>query len=70
MLDMFDRKVLRTINGIVCVDVEWRTRLNQELYSLYKVSQITKNYGQNVWLGYLTRINDYSVAKRVFDGNS
>ena len=41
MLDMFERKVLRTIYGPVCFDGEWRTRYNHELYSLYKDDQVT-----------------------------
>ena len=42
MLHMFERKVLRTIYGPVCVDGEWRTCYNHELYSFYKGSQIPK----------------------------
>ena len=48
MQDMFERKVLRTIYGLVCVDGEWRTRYNYELYSLYKDDQVTKKYEYNV----------------------
>ena len=49
--DMFERKVLRTIYGPVRVDGEWRTRYNQELYSLYKDDQMTKKIQYNVLVG-------------------
>ena len=57
MLDMFERKVLGTIYGPVCVDGEWRTRYNHELYSLYKDDQVTKKIRvQRLrWLGHLAR---------------
>ena len=59
MLDMFERKDLRTINSPVCVDGEWRTR-NHELYSLYNDDQVTKKIRvQRLrWLGHLARMND------------
>ena len=47
ILDMFERKVLRTIYGPVCVDGEWRTRYNHKLYSLYKDDQMTKKIRLN-----------------------
>ena len=64
MLDMFERKVLRTIYGPVCVDGEWRTRYNHELYSLYKDYQVTKKIRvQRLrWLGHLARMNDDNVC--------
>ena len=71
MLDMFERIVLRTIYGLVCVDGEWRTRYNHELYSLYKDDQVTKKIRVQrlSWLGHLARMNDENVAKRVFERN-
>ena len=71
MLDMFETKVLRTIYSPVCVDGEWRTRYNHELYSLYKDDQVTKKIRvQRLrWLGHLARIYDDYVAKRVFERN-
>ena len=70
-LDIFERKVLRTIYGPVCVDGEWRTRYNHELYSLYKDDQVTKKIRvQRLrWIGHLARMNDVNVAKRVFERN-
>ena len=70
MLDMFERKVLWTIYGPVCVDGEWRTRYNHELHSLYKDDQVTKKIRvQRLrWLGHLARMNE-NVAKRVFERN-
>ena len=71
MLDLFERKVLRTIYGPVCVDGEWRTRYNHELYSLYKGDQVTKKIRvQRLrWLGHLARMNNENVAKRLFESN-
>ena len=68
---MFERKVLRTIYGPVCVDGEWRTRYNHELDSLYKDDHVTKKVRvQRLrWLGHLARMNDDNVAKRVFERN-
>ena len=71
MLDMFERKVLRTIYGPVCVDGDWRIHYNHELYSLYKDDQVTKKIRKQRlrWLGHLARMNDENVAKRVFERN-
>ena len=71
-LDMFERKVLRTIYGPVCVDVEWITRYNHKLYSLYKDDQAIKKIRvQRLrWLGHLVKMNDANVAKHVFERNS
>ena len=71
MLDIFERKVLTTIFGPVCIDGEWRTRYNHELYSLYKDNQVTKKlHVQRLrWLGHLARVNDENVAKRVYEWN-
>ena len=44
MLDMFERKVLWTIYGPVCVDGEWRTRFNNELYMSYRVRKYEYNF--------------------------
>ena len=62
---------LRDDYGPVCVDGEWRTRYNHELYSLYKDDQVTKKIRvQRLrWLGHLARINDDNVGKRVFERN-
>ena len=71
ILDMFERKVLRTIYGPVWVDGEWRTRYNHELYSLYTDDQVTKKIRvQRLrWLGHLARMKDENVAKHVFERN-
>ena len=71
MLDMFERKVLRTIYGPFCVDGEWRTLYNHELYSLYKDDQVTKKIRvQRLrWIGHLARMDDENVAKHVFERN-
>ena len=63
--------MLRTIYGPVCVDGEWRTRYNHELYSLYMDDQVTKKIRvQRLrWLGHVARMNDENVAKRVFERN-
>ena len=64
---MFERKVLRTIYGPVCVDGEWRTRYNHELYSLYKYDQVTKKIRVQrlMWLGHLARMNDDVYLKGI-----
>ena len=43
MLDLFERKVLRMMYGPVCIEGEWRTRCNHELYLLYGEKKIFKH---------------------------
>ena len=43
MLDLFERKVLRMIYGPVCIEGEWRTSYNHELYLLYGEATVTRN---------------------------
>ena len=42
MLDLFERKVLRMIYWPVCIEGEWRTRYNHELYLLYGEATVTR----------------------------
>ena len=62
IIGMFESKFLRTINGEVCVDSEWRAWYNYELYWLYNDAQIR--------LGNLASMNEDSIVKRVFERNS
>jgi len=34
-LGVFERKILRRVNGTICEGVTWRSRYNEELYRLY-----------------------------------
>ena len=71
MLDLFERKVLRMIYGPVCIEGEWRTRYNHELYLLYGEATVTRKIRTQrlSWLGHLARMSEDSVAKRVFERN-
>ena len=72
MLDLLERKVLRMIYGPVCIEGEWRTLYNHELYLLYGEATVTRKIRTQRlrWLGHLSRMSEDSVAKRVFERNA
>ena len=59
------------IYGPVCIEGEWRTRYNHEIYLLYGEATVTRKIRTQRlrWLGHLARMSEESVAKRVFERN-
>ena len=59
-LRVFERKVLRNIFGPVRVGVNFRIRLNSELYKRIKIQRQS-------WLGHVVRMEEDASARRVFN---
>ena len=68
-LGTFERKILRKIFGPLCVDGEYRRRMNHELYDLFRdVDVVRKIKIQRLrWLGHVVRMDDHAPAKKVFE---
>lgn len=66
-LNIFERKVLRSIFGPVNVDNEWRARYNYELHELFGEPNITSfiKMGRLRWAGHVIRLEDSRPAIRV-----
>ncbi|GFV18513.1 endonuclease-reverse transcriptase [Trichonephila clavipes] len=64
-LDMFERKILRTIFNSVQEGERWRTRYNFELYRLYQQPQITQVIRNNRlrWLDHIWRSSEDNSIK-------
>lgn len=69
VLGVFERKILRKIYGPICVDGEYRCRMNNELYELFTDIDIVKRIKlQRLrWLGHVVRMNEDAPAKRSFE---
>jgi hypothetical protein len=67
-LGVFERKVLRAIFGPTNNNGEWRIKYNDELYTLYKDSDIiTYNKINHIrWAGHVIRPEEQNPARRVF----
>jgi hypothetical protein len=57
-LGVFERKILRRINGPMCEEDIWRSRYNDELHHLYgetdlvtaiKKTSLKKHFGTGIW---------------------
>ena len=70
-LEVFERRVLRTIFGGVCENGVWRRRMNHELAQLYGEPSIRKvaKAGRVQWAGHVVRMPDNNPAKMVFASN-
>ena len=57
------------IFGPICIEGEWRTRYNSELYHMYKdVPIVRKIKAQRLrWLGHVARMDENDVAKSIFE---
>ena len=69
LLGVFERKILRRIYGPICVNNEYRRRMNQELYELYSDMDIVRRIRiQRLrWLGHVGRMNQDAPARKAFD---
>jgi hypothetical protein len=67
-LGVFERKVLRAIFGPTNDNGEWRIKYNDELYTLYKESDIItySKINRLRWAGHVIRLEEQNPAKRVF----
>jgi hypothetical protein len=67
MVDVFERKILRRINGPVKDRDQWRCRYNQELYDLSKESRLSVIIGiaRLRWSGHVTRMEENSMPRRL-----
>jgi hypothetical protein len=67
-LGVFERKVLRAIFGPTNDNGEWRIKHNDELYTLYKGSDIITYIKINRlrWAGLVIRLEEQNPARRVF----
>ena len=64
VLGMFERKILRKIYVPICVEGEYRCRMNQELYEVYVDIDIVKRITiQRLrWLGHVVKMNEDAPA--------
>jgi len=67
-LGVFERKVLRAIFGPTNDNGEWRIKYNDELYTLYKDSDIITCIKINClrWAGHVIRLEEQNPARRAF----
>jgi len=68
ILGVFERKILRAIFGTTKNDNgEWRIKYNNELYTLYKESDIVTYIKTNLlkWTGHSIGLEEQSPARRV-----
>jgi len=67
ILGVFERKILRAIFGPTNDNGEWRIKYNNELYTLYKESDIVTYIKINrlKWAGHVIRMEEQSTPKRV-----
>ena len=67
ILGVFERKILRAIFGPTNDNGEWRIKYINELYTLYKESDIVTYIKINrlKWAGHVIRMEDQSPTRRV-----
>lgn len=67
-LGVFERKILRKIYGPICIDGEYRRRMNHELYHLYSDIDIVRRIElQRLrWLGHVVRMDEDAPAHKVY----
>ena len=68
ILRVFERKILRSIFGPTNDNEEWRIKYNNELYTLYKESDIVAyiKINQLKWAGHVILMEEQSPTGRVF----
>ena len=71
-LGVFERKILRKINGPFCDRGEWRIRWNQELYDIYDSIAVVKRIKikRLRWLGHVDRMDSSNPVRKVFESES
>ena len=67
ILGVFERKILRVIFGLTNDKGEWIIKYNNELYTLYKESDIVTYIKVNrlKWAGHVIRMEEQSPTRRV-----
>jgi hypothetical protein len=67
MLQIFERKILRRIYGLIKENDIWRSRYNRELYKLYNKRDIRKviREGQLSWLEHLFRMQEQNPCRKL-----
>ena len=65
---MFERKILRKIYEPICVDDEYRRRMNHELYQLFSDIDIVRRIElQRLrWLGHVVRMDEDAPAQKAY----
>ena len=65
----FEREFLRKIFGPICVNLEYRRRINHELYELYDDVELTgRDKIQRLrWLVHVVRMDGQAPARMVFE---
>lgn len=66
-LDVFERKILRRIYGLVQEEDGWRIRYNHELYQLYKTPRLSEHLRimRLGWAGRVQRLEETKIPKKV-----
>jgi hypothetical protein len=67
LLQIFERRILRSIYGPINEGGIWRIRYNNELYKLYNESDIVRviKIGRLRWLGHLFRIQELDPCRKL-----
>jgi len=67
VLGVFERKILRAIFGPTNDNGDWRVKYNNELYTLYRESDIVTyiKINQLKWAGHVIRMEEQSATRRV-----
>ena len=65
---IFERKILRRINGAKYENGKWKSRMNRELEEMTRGENIVKWIkGQRIsWLGYLEKMEEDRMPKKIF----
>lgn len=66
-LKIFERKILRRIFGPICENGVWRSRYNDELYTIYGDTDVVKviKSSRVRWLGHLFREKELDPCRKV-----
>ena len=66
-LGVFERKILRRIYGPTCEEAVWRSRYNEELYSLYDEADLVTaiKITRLRWAGHVVRMQDNLPCKKI-----
>jgi hypothetical protein len=67
---MFERKIIRRINGPVMENNVWRIRYNEELNTLLKGEDVVRFIKSQIirWLGHVERMEANAMPKRMLKG--
>ena len=71
-LAVFKRKILRRIYGPICEGAIWRSRYNEELYSLYDETDLvtTTRITRLRWAGHIVRMQYNLPCKKITLGQA